>query len=538
MLTHIINRKRVSNQKGGEEKELDWDALIKILQDKSKVYIEVKSLTANGVIQKNTVYTASLELSNNLITTILYYKSDSDSDFTKFENVFTDEGNLVDKDSVDFNSLYQVIKIVEEPSEDIKYAEKIDPSLSPLENSLNNIITGQKNLDGNIGKGLMGAFTSIYQLYGVIAMVLILAIFALTTVDMIKVLILELVQKITIALSPNMFNKDTLDFSNLLYAKNNKDLEPYSIYLKQTIISNMFQLTTLFVLTLLIQVGLYMILNTLNALKKITYTEKLTPLSADMKPFQVIGLMLVIAFILNLYYNSRFLKNLQPVIITSSDNIQRITDSIYNNMTSNEEFLNSVLDENINESIRIINKQGTRYETIGSMIFTISLYNYFKINISTTDPIFKNIREIFTLKERRLRNIVPANYMYYKQNIFIPNLHTVIEPHISADINVLNTGDKRNTVRRNVASRIKHVNLALTSLFTLTSAKRKLRLYILREWVILSICMVGIYVIYRKEFNNLYWNTIYPILNTINQNTTEVFKKRVYKVLEILTYII
>jgi hypothetical protein len=257
-----------------------------------------------------------------------------------------------------------------------------------------------------------------------------------------------------------------------------------------------------------------------------------------MKPFQVIGLMLVIAFILNLYYNSRFLKNLQPVIITSSDNIQRITDSIYNNMTSNEEFLNSVLDENINESIRIINKQGTRYETIGSMIFTISLYNYFKINISTTDPIFKNIREIFTLKERRLRNIVPANYMYYKQNIFIPNLHTVIEPHISADINVLNTGEKRNTVRRNVASRIKHVNLALTSLFTLTSAKRKLRLYILREWVILSICMVGIYVIYRKEFNNLYWNTIYPILNTINQNTTEVFKKRVYKVLEILTYII
>jgi hypothetical protein len=317
-------------------------------------------------------------------------------------------------------------------------------------------------------------------------------------------------------INPNVFNKDTLDFSTLLYAKNSEKDEPYTIYLQQEFIKFMFQLVTYFAKTILLQVALFLILKVLKALNKVDFDESLSFEPAK-KAIMVMIITSATAFIQNTYYNTTFLNSLQPEMKASTADIRQMANTMYDNMTNHSEFLDNVVSENLTECIRIINSQGDRHQAIGSMIFTLSLYNFFKINVPSDSPAFNIVRDVFTLKERRVRSINPISYMYFQQNVFIPNLYAMIDPYISGATNVLNTKLKRDNVRKNVANRISILNRLLMGLFTVPSRRSSFRNYIYLGWILSFAFVVGIYSIYREEMDWVYDNMIKPFFSGINE---------------------
>ena len=362
-----------------------------------------------------------------------------------------------------------------------------------------------------VGKGLMDGFNILYTIFGALGAVLVLGTFFLSSIDILKFSVLEVWQYVMLFISPNMFNKDTLDFSTLLYAKNSEKDEPYTIFLQQEFISYMFKLVSYFVNTVIFQVVIFMILKFLKAMGKIEFDEGL-----DFGPAKkAIGVMVITiasAFIQNTYYNTTFLNSVQPEMIASTNSIRNMAERMYDNMSNNSEFLNNVVQENLTECIRIINSQADRTSVAGSMIFTLSLYNFFKINISSDSPSFEIIRDVFTIKERKVRSINPTSYMYFQQNVFIPNLFSMIEPYITSV-----KGGKKEAIRKDVANRVAVLNQQLMGLFVVPLRRSSFRNYIYFGWILALAFVVGIYSIYREEIDLIYDNFVKPFLNAINE---------------------
>jgi hypothetical protein len=342
---------------------------------------------------------------------------------------------------------------------------------------------------------LMGSFMMFYHLFGVIAFLLVAAVFFMTLADVLQFFGYALYQKVLISLNPNYFNKDTMDFNALLYAKHNANTEPYNFYAKQAVISVMFYIVGIVIIFFIIQFCVFVILRTMAVMNKIKYHENLFPSQKveDYGGIIVVGIMVALAYAMNSYYNSMFLKKLQPDIVTVSKNIDNISDTIYNNLTTNEKFLDNVLNENTNECIRMLNAQGTKYGSVGSMIFTMSLYNYFKVNVTSNDTVFNDIRKMFTIHGIRTRDVKAINYMYFNQNLFITDLYPILEEEISGKGKLLDTKEKARIVRTNSADRVRSVNKLFTAVFALPVARFKLGWYICAEFVYVSIfaTMVG-----------------------------------------------
>lgn len=348
----------------------------------------------------------------------------------------------------------------------------------------------------------MNTFMFMYLLYAVFACLLVIAVFVLIAFDYGKFTFYEIYQKLALISNPNMFNKDTMDFESLYYAKNKTDDEPYTFYAQQTIVSNIFVLINIVIFTFFLQFFLFAVLKSIAISGHMKFTEQLFPMSDGTPFYKAMVILLVVAVLaitLNGYYNESFVKNLQPNIIDLSKNIDHISDMIYANITTDETFLNYVLDENITECIKYINKQEGRYENVGSMIFTMSLYNYFKVNVTSNSSAFNDIRKIFTLNSIRIRDIKPIDYMYFNQNIFISDQYPVLGEYISGKGKLLDTIDKQKRVRTNVATRVRHINTLFTALFRLSINRSNIKLHIFLEVIIIILFVFIIALIIFPE---------------------------------------
>lgn len=366
------------------------------------------------------------------------------------------------------------------------------------------------------GTGLMAGFNVAYNVFGAFGAILVFATFFLSSIDILKFSVLEVWQYVMIFINPNMYNKDTLDFSTLYYHKNNEQDEPYTIYLQQELIALMFKLVQYFVYTLIIPIGIHVFFSVLRGLGKSTYNDSID-LSSAKKSLSVMGITIASAFIQNTYYNVSFRRSLQPDMIATNEDIQRMKDSLYDNMSTSSEFLESVVNENISDSIKLINAQGTRYQSIEKMIFTLSLYNFFKMNLSTNAPEFMIIRRMFTVPEIRIREINPIDYMYFSQNVFLPNLYPMLVPYISGTGKVLETKVKQDIVRKGVSNRLSVVNRLLMGLFTVPNRRSSFRNYIYLGWILSFAFVVGIYSIYSVEIDYIYEKFLVPFLKGINE---------------------
>lgn len=344
---------------------------------------------------------------------------------------------------------------------------------------------------------LMKAFNSVHYIFAAIGVLLLSIIFILITIDVLSLIYRDLSQSIILFINPNMYNKDTLDFNTLLYYKNSKVDEPYNIYAQQNMIGNMFTLGTYYVLFVSTQVIIYISLYLYFKFKGQEYKEVLS-LDDIKKAAGVMCIIIASAFILNSYYNNSFIKSLQPKLISTHKNITSIKDDIYNNMTDNDYFLNALLNNNMKLVISTINEERS-LNNVSKMIFTISLYNYFKMNISENKDEFTMIKDIFTIKQINTREINPVDYMYYSQNNFIQNLYPILKDYITGEGKVLDTDSKEYRVRNDVSNRINNLNKMMANIFKVPSKKQSFKSYIYISWIIVTALIACIGVLYIDE---------------------------------------
>ena len=372
-------------------------------------------------------------------------------------------------------------------------------------------------------KSLSAAFNILYDVLSLIGSILVLSYFVLTFVDIFIYISRELKQKQFLIFDPNLFNKNTSEYEALKYNTNDTRNEPYNIYLEQSLISQMFRVTGLFFVVVGLQIGSFLALKLLAILKNQEFTETIdTP-----KHISTIIIILSTALIMNSIYKSKFLNKLQPNLRNSQVKINTMKDYIYNNLSTNPDFLEAMLSNNITTMVDIMNKQVTKY-SLAKMIFTVSLYNYYKTNVSENDEVFEEIRKIFTIKEIKSQQIDPIQYFYYKQNVFIPNMYVVLKDYLIKSPILTNNGVWKEDEERNfkilVNTRILDLNRNLLQMLKLPKKKTELLMYLLLVLFLSFIFLAMIGGMYKDQLV-VVWTTVQPILQTIWIKITSLFRK-------------
>lgn len=273
--------------------------------------------------------------------------------------------------------------------------------------------------------------------------------------------------------NPNMFYNKGVNYKMFSYMKNSIGAEPYLIYFRQNITSIMF--LTIFSLVGVLGIGvLYVIVRyiikqnkgdqnpqgnnsvsiNVDVLRRF-YQQNMTDIPPALVTMFVICIILLLSmpFIYNHFYNKEFLGNVHNIINKNIIDVNNLSTAIYDNITRDDKFLENVVKNNIDECINIINRQGSNYSRIGSMIFTLSLYNNYKA--SSDEPDFIDVKEIFTVIQLSEREKSPAVYLTNKQPRYIHNLMSSIEELLS---DVLITEKQRKLVKDDVARRINNIN--------------------------------------------------------------------------------
>lgn len=372
-------------------------------------------------------------------------------------------------------------------------------------------------------KSLSAAFNILYDVLSLIGSILVLSYFVLTLIDLFIYISRELKQKQFLIFDPNLFNKNTSEYQALKYNTNDTRNEPYNIYLEQSLISQMFRVSGLFFVVVGLQIGSFLALKLLAILKNQEFTETIdTP-----KNISTIIIILSAALILNSFYKAKFLNKLQPELRNSQVKINTMKDYIYNNLTTNPDFLEAMLSNNITTMVDIMNKQVTKY-SLAKMIFTVSLYNYYKSNVSENDEVFEEIRKIFTIKEIKSQQIDPVQYFYYKQNVFIPNMYVVLKDYLIKSPILTSNGRWKEDEERNfkimVNSRILDLNRNLLQMLKLPKKKTQLLMYLLLVLFLSFIFLAMIGGMYKDQLI-IVWTTVQPILQTIWIKITSLFRK-------------
>jgi hypothetical protein len=373
----------------------------------------------------------------------------------------------------------------------------------------------EKGDNKTAGGSLMKAFNSIHNIFAAIGIILLTIIFVLITIDVFSLIFRDISQYIILFINPNMYNKDTLDFNTLMYYKNSKDDEPYNIYQQQSLISNIFKLGYYYIIFTSMQIIVYISLYLYFKFKGIEYKEELS-LKNIQSAVATMIIVIASAFILNSYYNNAFIKSLQPKLMVSKKNMIDIKNDIYNNMIENDTFLKALLNNNMRKVLEMINDEDS-LNNVSKMIFTVSLYNYFKINISENKEEFSIVKEIFTVSQINIRRINPVDYMYYSQNNFVQNLYPIMKDYIVGKNKVLDTEQKEYRVRTDISNRINNLNNKMISVFKVPSKKQSFKNYIYISWIIVVSLLACISIIYINQIKETVRNTYLIIYETYNK---------------------
>ena len=357
-------------------------------------------------------------------------------------------------------------------------------------------------------------FNFIYLIMAVVAILLILILFILSLMDYLNTKISDFVQYVSRFINPNMYNKDTIDFKVLGYSRNSVETEPYTIFTQQEIVKTMFNLGISFITAIFIQV---LILVVLLIVYKVFKNEPLTigkiEFGKNVTAYGTIILMIILAFSVSALYKGTFLNKVQPGIITTYSNIEQVKNYIYDNLTTNENFMISLVNGDLSECIKIINQQ-TNDSRISRMIYTMSLYNFFKINVSENEEEFNTIiKSIFTTAQIRVRDINPLHYMYYNQNVFLPNLYPLLRQYIYGTdaTKVIRSATRDKIIRLDITRRINETNKRLMTLYKVPERKTKLDRYLLVNLLIVFIFTVIVYGLHREKIKQIFGGMFKPI---------------------------
>lgn len=349
--------------------------------------------------------------------------------------------------------------------------------------------------------------TKLYPYIGYIGGMLVVSLFIISLINMLMFIYDEGSQSLALGMYPNLLNKDSMEFLLLHYAKGSREKESYNIKPSITISIIMFW----FIAIVFLYVVVHQLVGFFDKTPLVVDLAKLkgpVEQNKDNRPFFSVLAVFALAWIFSGYYDIRFSRQITPLITEISAEIKNINELIYDSLSTDETFLKNVVNENNTECYIMINRQGDRAEKIGSMIFTMSLFSYLKLN---TDRIgLENLKKIFTPTQIRSRKISIFDYLYHNRNIFIGNLYEKTEPNIKY---VLNTYAKKSAVRQNVKERLDNINRRCIAMFRISPVRSDVRAYIIMSFIISLIFFIITCLIYAEQLTSITKKYIMPFFS-------------------------
>jgi len=178
--------------------------------------------------------------------------------------------------------------------------------------------------------------------------------------------------------------------------------------------------------------------------KKKDIPEKDTVLDINAEYFTIIITVGVCLLVLSAIYKKYFMKGAQNKVKNMRDNVRSIKHFIYSYLTTDEDFLNAMENDNISKIISTIrdtlhkddgNNCGETVclndEKVIKMIFTYSLYSYFKYIIPENSDGYNDIMTLFNINNiTNTFQVDPSEFFYYKQSLRVNNLYPLMKDDI------------------------------------------------------------------------------------------------------------
>lgn len=366
--------------------------------------------------------------------------------------------------------------------------------------SLNPGMVGQglSSLDRGIpASGLNSAFETLYKIITIIVVLIFFMVVITTLTDLVKYFWAEARQRFKRIKEPNMYNKDTTDIDALKYiSATNVEDETYSIFKEQRYISYIFLLVGIMVTLMGFHLGLFFAFKIWSIFNGRVFNENVT------LPMRLILALLIVvigAFMMKDTYKSRFIKKVQTALVDMRSQLTAIRTVIFNNLTTDNEFLQALTNDNIEEIINVIRKrlESKKGQTcndganpcdtdVENMIFSLNLYSYIRYQIPPSDPNFDKVKMLFQPDGVRNRTVDPILYFYYKQPIYVANLYPSIQERLIArnkDGNVPDPfnsdSDRERILMTNINTKMQTLNGLLTRLHNIATGKVNVRTYLI-----------------------------------------------------------
>jgi len=354
--------------------------------------------------------------------------------------------------------------------------------------------------------GLNDAFVLIYKIIAILIALTLGVMFLTTAMDIFLFQRGELQQTVKLVLNKNLFNKDTTDTAAMDYLKNNPDDEPYNIFLEQKMIGSMFTLTGVGLTVLGLQVGTFFSLKMWSVVKRAEFTERI-----DL-PLKLI-LVLVIGFgaatFFNSNYNQIFVKKTQPNMKSIRTQMVRLNTLIYTSLTNDvrNRFLPALLSDDLDTCVKVLReylKRGNPNDTeltaedytALKMLFTINIYGFYRYMIPEGDPVFDELRGLFTTQGIRKREIEPTAYMYYKQAAFVPNAYPTVRDRLQP---LLGMRERMFVVE--LGKMMRELNRQMVYLQDISGGKKALFSYLLATFAVALLWIILVIGVFYQELS-------------------------------------
>uniref|UniRef100_A0A6C0KV76 Uncharacterized protein n=1 Tax=viral metagenome TaxID=1070528 RepID=A0A6C0KV76_9ZZZZ len=259
---------------------------------------------------------------------------------------------------------------------------------------------------------------------------------------------------------PNVFTKDAIDYESLNYIGKDPNDEPYDIYVQQSIIKTLLGVVSLGVLLLAVQFSVFFSSKVYKAFKKKDDKEQDITLNIDNIYMGIIIASGVCLIVLSSMYKKYFMKKSQNTVKTVRNELRSCKKFIYENLTTNEDFLDAIENDDIKQIIRTIRKtlnkdnenDCTNVDAVclndneaKKMIFTYSLYSYFKYLIPENSEIYNDVMALFNIDViTNTFAVDPTQFFYYKESFYVANIYPMMKDDIigtASPVDTTNTND-------------------------------------------------------------------------------------------------
>lgn len=389
---------------------------------------------------------------------------------------------------------------------------------------------------GNGGKlpgGMNEAFVSMYKLLAILSALMFVILFLLAWADVFCYTYDQISQKNQLSKGP-VFIKDTTDYNDMKYiTTNSMSDEPYYIFTEESVISYIYTFFGIFVLLMGIQYGIYFGLMLYSKFKGQTFSDEVKPPMMDVG---TIVLAVSGATILTVIYKDYFIKKTQGTLKNIRTHMREIKSFIYSHITTNSDFLKALTNNDIKALLSIFNSEITKNNRndctspvsncdgeVQRMVFTISLFSFYKDQVPEADPNYQTVISIFSPENIQSEKIDPTLYFYYKQAIYIPNIYSTLQ-----DLNgdkFFTDPERESIFMSGLNTLLQTANKKLAILQTISNGKKSILNYILVFATTVTLFMgIFIAIYYDNEHVKLAIELIREFIKSIIQWILSKFK--------------